>query len=302
MKNKYGKFDISEEWLREQYLVLGKPISTIGKEIGCSETTARNHLISFGIPLRPSKIDLPPDELRELYATGINKTELGRHFNCSASHITKQLVKHKIIFPDMNKKPRTNLAGKVIGLLTIESYHGRDEMGRHLWNCSCECGNTIIAIADYLVTRERASCGCISRGSFQRILNGEGFVCDMLYTKLKAPEMLNRSRNRTLKFDLTIEQLESLPHSECIYCGDALIFPKCANDFKKHLYNASLDRIDSEIDYIPENVRWICKICNYMKLDYTEKEFLEHLNKFAKKRDKDKAIEIADKIKRLQLM
>ena len=39
--------------------------------------------------------------------------------------------------------------------------------------------------------------------------------------------------------------------------------------------NASLDRIDSKLGYIEDNVQWVTSKVNMMKQHYTQEEFLE---------------------------
>ena len=44
--------------------------------------------------------------------------------------------------------------------------------------------------------------------------------------------------------------------------------------FSRHGQTASLDRIDSTIGYLPENVQWTHKAVNQMKMDLPEKDFI----------------------------
>ena len=63
------------------------------------------------------------------------------------------------------KKPRyEDLTGRRFGKLQVLSIaQERDAHGRILWNCVCDCGNTILVPAGQLVNGYRRSCGCLSR-------------------------------------------------------------------------------------------------------------------------------------------
>jgi hypothetical protein len=62
------------------------------------------------------------------------------------------------------KKPRyEDLTGRRFGKLQVLSVaQERDAHGRLLWNCLCDCGNTVIAPAGQLTNGYRRSCGCLS--------------------------------------------------------------------------------------------------------------------------------------------
>ena len=45
----------------------------------------------------------------------------------------------------------------------VQSRIKRDANGRVLWNCKCDCGNTVEATSSELKSGNRKSCGCLSR-------------------------------------------------------------------------------------------------------------------------------------------
>ena len=59
--------------------------------------------------------------------------------------------------------------GNKYGLLTVESEFGRNENGRVLWKCKCECGNTKIALGKSLRAGLVKSCGCLHSSGEQKI-------------------------------------------------------------------------------------------------------------------------------------
>lgn len=91
--------------------------------------------------------------------------------------------------------------------------------------------------------------------------------------KFRKLQYIAERKNR--KFDLTIEYLSDLfrkQNSRCIYSNMVLTF---GDTNYRYLGTASLDRIDSDIDYIQGNVQWIHKDINMMKQKFTHNEFLK---------------------------
>ena len=59
-------------------------------------------------------------------------------------------------------RTKEELAGRRFGLLTVLRFHRR--MGkRYVWECRCECGNTVLARRESLVGGTTVSCGCVRR-------------------------------------------------------------------------------------------------------------------------------------------
>lgn len=57
----------------------------------------------------------------------------------------------------------TDLAGLTFGRLRVLDHAGRDRHGKSLWNCECQCGETKIVLAQSLVSGRTVSCGCHNR-------------------------------------------------------------------------------------------------------------------------------------------
>lgn len=97
------------------------------------------------------------------------------------------------------------------------------------------------------------------------------------YSKMKGffrtPERTLRiyksnAKTRSLEFDLSLHYFNELLHSKCHYCG----IPE-AN---------GVDRLDSNEGYKLGNVVACCKVCNWMKRDYSYEEFILHIKKIVK--------------------
>ena len=83
-----------------------------------------------------------------------------------------------------------------------------------------------------------------------------------------------------MEFTVTAEYLYKILQKQngiCPYSGELLTF---ANSEKERKYQtASLDRIDSSLGYVENNVQWVHKRVNSMKNDMSENEFIEFVVK-----------------------
>jgi len=76
---------------------------------------------------------------------------------------------------------------------------------------------------------------------------------------------MNSAKIKNLKFELTEEVFHTITSKNCYICGK--------KNTEKH--QNGLDRIDSNEGYIESNVHPCCGNCNYMKNNYTYKEFID---------------------------
>lgn len=54
-----------------------------------------------------------------------------------------------------------DLTGEKFGKLTVCEYVGKDDKGRSLWRCVCDCGNEKILYTNALTSGHTKSCGCL---------------------------------------------------------------------------------------------------------------------------------------------
>jgi hypothetical protein len=107
------------------------------------------------------------------------------------------------------------------------------------------------------------------------------FDQDKIYTA--NPILLNNSEisyakciYRNIKFkqtDLSFDDFIALSKSKCHYCGGDF-----SNSYGSFTYNG-LDRVDSFIRYLKNNVVPCCKWCNFAKRNLTLTQFAEWINK-----------------------
>ncbi len=85
--------------------------------------------------------------------------------------------------------------------------------------------------------------------------------------------LLGKARLRKKhEFDITPEDLYELWEKQNGLCAYS---KKPLNNIANHLQRASLDRIDSKIGYVKDNVQLVTYAVNKMKQEFSEDDFLE---------------------------
>ena len=88
-------------------------------------------------------------------------------------------------------------------------------------------------------------------------------------------EYRRRARRRGIAFDIPKKEFYSLIILPCTYCGVSL---QNANTRRNDTFRyTGLDRIDSSAGYTVGNVQPCCRVCNRLKWDMGEDEFLLHI-------------------------
>jgi len=163
-----------------------------------------------------------------------------------------------------------SLINKKFGKLTVIGFFERNNAHKALWSCKCECGKEVQVYKYNLERGNTRSCGCLSRGNSNSLWKGIGELSASKYYEYK-----KNAKIRNLIFNVSMEELWDLflkQNRRCALTGEILVFQKTTKDRNS---TASLDRIDSSQGYVINNVRWILKDLNYMKLDMSDEYFLD---------------------------
>lgn len=140
-----------------------------------------------------------------------------------------------------------------------------------LWFCRCngkgrKCKKTFTTDSGHLLGDRVNSCGCL-----------RSYKTTSPYTYLFGAYR-GKAKVAGREFSLSKEYFIQLIKAACYYCGLPPV-QKLTTVLPAHsdfLYNG-IDRIDSSKGYIEGNVVSCCKICNEMKMDRSQVEFLQQV-------------------------
>jgi Na+/citrate or Na+/malate symporter len=166
---------------------------------------------------------------------------------------------------------RSRLIGQRFGQLVVKSFSHLSKGKKTVWLCKCDCGIEKAIRNDCLTKGCTRSCGCLQNRLGNKNLNWRG------YGELGAARwhrMIKDAKKRNISFNITMQEAwdKFLQQNRlCALSGLPLRFGKRKDDYSG---NASLDRIDSSFGYETNNIQWVDKRINTMKMGLSQPEFL----------------------------
>lgn len=155
----------------------------------------------------------------------------------------------------MKKGTYIDLTGQKFGRLTAIEYAGR--FGRRTkWRCKCECGNETLVDVSKLRSGHTKSCGCYKNEKIKKLNYKTGMSSSRLY--LTHRNMLNRCyREDDDMYRIYGERgITVCDEWRGDHGFENFLAWSMENGYKEGL---SIDRIDNNRGYSPDNCRWVDK-------------------------------------------
>lgn len=181
-------------------------------------------------------------------------------------------------------KPLKDRTGQKIGSLTAIRYLYTRTIGKNtkraMWEFLCDCGRTFITQGNIFTNPKGArSCGCINTLTGKNNNNFKGYET---ITGSYIASIKNRVKNRKTLIDFDIDakfiyELLVTQNFKCKLSGLPILRSGVTNKVPYKIEDtASLDRIDSNKGYTKDNVQWLHKDINQMKMDLPQDKFIEY--------------------------
>lgn len=144
-----------------------------------------------------------------------------------------------------------DLKGQTFGRLTVISFSHKDKREKFFWNCKCICGKEKVIRGEKLRSGNTRSCGCLQREVRGKAKRKHGMTNSKLYTIWLNMKSRCRYPGNTMYHNYGGRGIK--------YCDEWNDF----EEFKTWAENAgykeglSLERIDVDGNYEPENCKWI---------------------------------------------
>ena len=168
-------------------------------------------------------------------------------------------------------------SGDKFNRLTVLHYDHTNSKKSRIYKCECSCHdkNIVYVAANLLRSGNTQSCGCLNngRGKLNKAWKGFEDISGWWWSNKRWS-----AKKRKIPWNITIEEAWNqfiLQSKKCILTGLDLYFGKDVYDDSHGNGTASIDRKNSSIEYNKDNIQFVHKDINRMKMDYDQDYYIK---------------------------
>jgi len=202
----------------------------------------------------------------QYYKQNKSMTEIAQSLNVAYSTVNRWIKLYQIKPRSNGEHKKKNLTNLLFGSWTAIEEVGPAKSGHTQWLCRCKCGKELIIEANALNSRTMCR---ICNGYKNRI---KGRLSKTFWNQIK-----DTSKKRNLEFLIDRNEAYNLLLTQNWKCNLSGLDIKLADTTVEHGHGkttCSLDRINSDMGYLINNIQWVHKDINMLKSNFKEKEFI----------------------------